>query len=143
MGIEMRPRNIKLGEKAEKQLCELQDALHPFCVNRSSTIRTVVDLMHKIIFTPGIVEKLGLLLQGVPCTYFVHTNQRVLSPEKQKPGPMRAETEANSRRAGAANSTTYRLATKAGAVVQFRRKDRTDHAWRITSSLAGVGGMLA
>ena len=135
MGIEMRPRNIKLGERAEKQLCEIQDALHPFCVNRSSTIRTVVDLMHKIIFTPGIVEKLGLLLQGVPCTYFVRT-QSSPSIEGGHPGPVRVDLseKRNPRRTG--TTSTYRVTASVVSEVLCRpaadRKDR--NAWLLLSA---------
>ena len=144
MGVWLKARNVKWGDEHERMALEIHEMAWPYCANpdgsfnRSKTTRWAIEMWHLALSTPGILEKLGLLLQGLQCARYVSTQQVPGEVGPAKPGVMRMAQSGHegnrTRRTGTTNGPTYRLAT-VGAVgscpVGQGQKDRC--AWAITS----------
>lgn len=135
MGEWKKARNIKWGSDTERKVGEIQDAFSPFCANRSATIRTMIDMFHTIIFTDGILEKLGDVFQGLQMAHRVRTFE---VPSPGKPGPIRAtlarDLEDRKARRTGTNSTTCRVARAVAAAIPVGRSQRR-YASGITPSV--------
>jgi len=84
MGIEKQPRNIRFDAETDRKISEIQQAFHPWCANRSDTVRKSIDLFHAVLFTPGILERVIPLLQGTKCAYFVRTPLMLTDARKEQ-----------------------------------------------------------
>lgn len=65
MGEWLQPKSFKLGPDRERKLADIQQALEPFAVNRSQTLRWVIDTMHILIFRDGILQGVTRAMQGL------------------------------------------------------------------------------
>ena len=92
MGEWIKARNLKWGDDTERQLADLQLAF-PWMANRSDAVRKMIAIVHVIVFTPGILEKITTALQGSECALFVRTLPSREGPGITVPGPRKSKSQ--------------------------------------------------
>jgi hypothetical protein len=65
MGEEKKATSFRLSEETLRQIDHIKQAFHPFCEDRSSTLRLIVNIMYAIIFTPTTLRDVVDVLQRV------------------------------------------------------------------------------
>lgn len=65
MGMEKKPTSFRLSAETLVQIDNIKQAFHPFCEDRSSTLRLIVNIVYAIIFTPTTLRDVVEVMQRV------------------------------------------------------------------------------